>query len=462
MITKRTTAKGAALTRRDFLRSSAAAGLGAALGGSALAGSLAGPDAAGAPEPVPPGRDDLKVALIGAGEQGRVLIESCLRIPGVRIVALCDIWEYSRQYASGYLRKYGQPVTLYEDYRELLAKERGLDAAIVATPDWMHAEHANACLEAGLHVYCEKEMSNALDKARSMVETARRTGRLLQIGHQRRSNPRYLHAVNRLIRERRLLGRVNVAYAQWNRSKADMLGWPKKYTLDTSVLERYGYGSMVEFRNWRWFKKYGGGPIVDLGSHQIDLFPWVFGVNPATVVASGGVDYYKGREWYDNVMAIFEFEAAEGTARAFYQVQTTTKNGGFYETFMGDDGSLVISEVPQRGNWAMREAHAPEWDSLVKEGLLLSEAPAIQKVDTRNIFVDVRVTAEAGRWPLPVDLAKPAHQPHLENFFGAVRNGTPLSCPAGLAYESAVAVLRVNDAVRSRSLLRFRPAEFRA
>jgi hypothetical protein len=161
-------------------------------------------------------------------------------------------------------------------------------------------------------------------------------------------------------------------------------------------------------------------------------------------------------------MVIYEFEIQAGTARALYQVQTTTKHGGFYETFMGDNGSLVISEVPQRGNWAMREAHAPEWDSLVKDGLLLSEAPVIQKLDTRNIFLDVRVTAEAGRWPLPIDLAKPAHQPHLENFFSAVRHGTRLSCPADLAYESAVAVLKVNEAVRTRSLIKFRPEQFKA
>jgi hypothetical protein len=110
----------------------------------------------------------------------------------------------------------------------------------------------------------------------------------------------------------------------------------------------------------------------------------------------------------------------------------------------------------------MREAHAPEWDSLVKEGLLLSEAAPIQKVDTKNIYVDVRVTAEAGRWPLPVDLAKPAHQPHLENFFDAVRHGTKLSCPADLAYESAVAVIKVNEAVRTKMPIQFRPADFKA
>lgn len=232
--------------------------------------------------------------------------------------------------------------------------------------------------------------------------------------------------------------------------------------MEQSKLDKYGYSSMTAFRNWRWFKKYGGGPIVDLGSHQIDLYSWVFGSNPQTVMASGGVDYYKNREWYDNVMAIYEYQTEEGTARALYQVQTTTKHGGFYEVFMGDNGSLVISEVPEKGNWAMREAHAPEWDSLAKEGLLNTETQPIQKVDTKNIFLDVRVTAEAGRWPIPVELAKPAHQPHLENFFNAVRFGTPLNCSAEIGYETAVAVLKVNEAVQSRRVYQFRPEQFKA
>lgn len=447
------------LSRRDFLRTSAVAT------GLVATGKLFGTplilSSPGQGKPVMPS-DELRVALIGAGEQGRILLDCCLRIPGIKIAAICDIWEYSRTYASGYVRKYGQNPAVYEDYRQMLDREKDLDAVIVATPDWVHAEQTNACLNHGLHVYCEKEMSNSLEKARSMVETARRTGKLLQIGHQRRSNPRYILAIEKLIGERKILGRVMIAYAQWNRAKADMLGWPRKYTIDPQTLHKYGYNSMEEFRNWRWFKKYGGGPIVDLGSHQIDLFSWVFKANPRTVVASGGIDYYQKREWYDNVMVIYEYYTSEGPARAFYQVQTTTSHGGFYETFMGDNGSLVISEVPQKGNWAYREAHAPDWEPLVREGLIQSEAPPIQKIETRNVFVDVRVTAEAGRWPLPVELAKPAHQPHLENFFEAIRRGIPLNCPAELAYETAVAVLRVNEAVRNRTLLLFNPSDFKA
>lgn len=406
--------------------------------------------------------DQLNIALIGAGAQGRILTESCLRIPGIRFRAICDIWEYSQRYSERYLKKYGHEVNVYEDYRELLANEKDLDAVVVASPDWMHAEHANACMNAGLHVYSEKEMSNSLEKAATMVHTAKRTGQLLQIGHQRRSNPRYIHAIERLIHDEKLLGTVTTATAQWNRAKADDIGFPKKYEMSAETLDKYGYNSMTEFRNWRWYKKYGGGPIVDLGSHQIDLFEWVWKTNPKSVIASGGTDFYTHREWYDNVMCIYEYETEGGSARAFYETQTTTGHRGFSEAFRGTQGTIEIAEVPQRGNSALREAHAPEWEPLAERGLINSLAAPIKKSSTQNVAVDVRVTAEAGAWPLPVELTKPAHQPHLENFFNAIRYGTPLNCPGEKGYETAVAVLAVNRAVASGRKVEFKPSDFHA
>lgn len=409
-----------------------------------------------------PNPDELNIALIGAGAQGRILTESCLRIPGIRFKAICDIWDYSSRYSERYLMKYGHKVNVYQDYQEMLAGEKDLDAVVVASPDWLHAEHANACMNAGLHVYCEKEMSNSLEKAASMVHTAKATGKLLQIGHQRRSNPRYIHAIEKLIHEEQLLGRVTHATAQWNRAKTEDLGWPEKFVIDAETLDKYGYNSMAEFRNWRWYKKYGGGPIVDLGSHQIDLFEWVWGVNPKSVVASGGIDYYPHHEWYDNVLCIYEYETPFGTARAFYETLTTSGHRGFSEAFRGVNGTIEIAEVPQRGNSALREAHAPDWQPFAERGLIKSVAAPIKKASTKNVAVDVRVTAEAGAWPLPIDLAKPAHQPHLENFFNAIRHGTPLNCPGEKGYETAVAVLAVNRAVATQQRIEFKESDFHA
>ncbi len=343
------------MNRREFIQSVSAAGA-VALSPGAFAQ---------APAETKSKSDDLNVGIIGCGEQGRVLITSALPIPGIKFRAVCDIWEYSQQYAKGYLKKNGHNVNVYEDYREMIAKEKGLDAVIVATPDWMHAEIANAWLETGKHVYCEKEMSNSLEKARSMVLTQRKTGKLLQIGHQRRSNPRYIHAIDRLIREANLLGRVTHAYAQWNRSIADALGWPKKYAMDQAKLDKYGYVSMEQFRNWRWFKKYGGGPIVDLGSHQIDLFSWIWGCNPSAIVAMGGVQ--NGRD-------ARELIACGATHVALDTVRTP---GGGSENALGGSASYFSlaarSYVPVRLVAVVGEDFPPSYrDVLAKRGVDLA------------------------------------------------------------------------------------------
>src|ERR1051325_9610604 len=133
-------------------------------------------------------------------------------------------------------------------------------------------------------------MSNTVEGARSMVQTSRETKKLLQIGHQRRSNPRYLHARDKVVKDARLLGRITNVSGQWHRAVKEDDGWPKGTEMSAEKLAKYGYKDMHEFRNWRWFKKYAGGPISDLGAHQIDVFNWVLGANPRSVIAGGGAD----------------------------------------------------------------------------------------------------------------------------------------------------------------------------
>jgi predicted dehydrogenase len=415
-----------------------------------------------------PKDDDIKVAVIGYGAEGQILTDAAMKIPGVRFTAVCDIWPYNQKRAKGILKAMGHTVNVYEDYREMLDKDgKNFDAVIIATPDWMHAEHTCACLRAGKHVYCEKEMSNQLAKAKEMVLCQRETGKILQIGHQRRSNPRYMHAFNRVIRESNMLGRVTHAYAQWNRSVAPFITNSPKLDIPTETLQKYGYENMEQYYNWRWFSKYGGGPMVDLGSHQIDLFFWVWDCQPISVTAIGGNDYYN-RQMNDNVMAMYEFKTKEGKInRAYYQVLTTSARGGFYEQFMGENGSLTISEIAARGNAVQREVRADgpseaDWAVFAKQGLVIQPKKGVSMEVTSNVALDARVSVQADGWPMPVDLLKPAHMPHLENFFFAVRKNKPeaLNCPALLAYESAVAVLAANDSVAQRKTITFKPEDF--
>jgi predicted dehydrogenase len=439
------------IDRRSFLRSTAAVG----------AGLVFSPMVSGAADDVKKA-DNINVALLGAGAQGQILIDAGLKIPGLRFKAVCDIWaDYNQKRASRYLKTYHHENNTYLDYREMLDKEKDLDAVIIATPDFWHAEHTIAALKAGLHVYCEKEMSNTLEGARKIVQAANETDRLLQIGHQRRSNPRYIHCYEKLIKEAKLMGRITTVNGQWNRAARPDIGTPKKYVIDQATLEKYGFKDMDQFRNWRWYKGLGGGPIVDLGSHQIDIYNWFLEAKPKSVIAGGGTDYYdkETHQWYDNVMAIYEYQTSSGTVRAFYQTITTNSSQGYFESFMGDQATLVISESISRGA-VYREPSAPDWDKWVKLGFVNEPIKKEEKPKTGAVL-DVRETLAPPAYELPVKMDKLYHQPHLENFFDAIRGKAKLNCPAEIGYETAVTVLKVNEAVEAARKLDFKPEEFK-
>jgi len=457
-----TTGRGASgVSRRGFLKASATVGAGLILAPTILGAEKGGP--------VP-----LNVAIIGTGMQGRELIEQAVKIEGIRFKAVCDIWPYSQTYSSRRLRAYGHEINVYADYLEMLDKERGVQAVIVATPDFMHAEHTIACLKAAKHVYCEKEMSNDLAKARQMVLTARETGNLLQIGHQRRSNPRYLHAKHKLLDDARLCGRITHIYGQWNRSAAATApkGSPQRYEMPVATLQKYGYESMFQFRNWRWFRKYGGGPIVDLGSHQVDVFGWFIDAKPKYVVAEGGRDYYDNYEWYDNVTALYAYETPAGVVRACYQTLSTTTGRGYFEAFMGDRGTLQISERADKCR-IFAEGYLPNgadgshpWEPWVQKGYVIRMPKEADQYQVPKTAAEAILSAYRSIPPvafvLNISVEASLHQAHLENFFGAVRGKCRLNCPAEVGYETAVQVLKVNEALEADKKMTFEDADFKA
>jgi predicted dehydrogenase len=440
-------------TRREFFGVTVAAGAGLLL-------TSCSPDSG--PKPAQKGSvlNKLNIALIGCGAEGQVLLDSLLVIEGIRLAAIVDIWDYNRDSNVRRLKSQGVEVKGYENYEDLLAHEKDLQAVIVATPDFWHAPITNACLKAGLHVYCEKMMSNTIEGARSMVQAMRETGKLLQIGHQRRSNPRYMFALNRLVHDAKICGRLTAANGQWNRAVSEDLGWPKKFTMSSEALAKYGYKDMHQFRNWRWFKGLGGGPLSDLGAHQIDIFNWWFGVPPSSVMASGGIDYYKNHEWYDNAMVIYEYPLQTGMARAFYEVLTTTSaGGGYFEMFMGDEGTIKMSESPLITK-LYREDRAQVWDDLVAKNYLRASAVATPAGDADK--VDVRETAPLLQYEIPVTFNKKIHQPHLENFFNAIRGTAKLNCPADEAFSSEYVIHKANEAITARKTIEITPEETKA
>jgi predicted dehydrogenase len=452
------------INRRNFLHSAAATGAGLVLSPAAFGQTDSGEKP-----------DDVNVALLGAGQQGRVLMTACLKIPGIRFKAVCDIWRaYNQKRVSRMLKKYRHEHSTYLDYKEMLDKEKDLDAVIIATPDFWHSEQTVDCLNAGLHVYCETAMSNTIGGAGKMVQAAKRTGRLLQIGCQRRSNPRYIHCYEKLLKNNKVLGRTAAVSGQWNRVVKGPLAWPQRAAVDQALLERYGYESMAQFRNWRWYRGLGGGPVVDRGSHQIDVFNWFLRANPVSVIASGRTSYLDkyNHQWYDTVMAVYEYETASGPVSAYYQVLSHNRHEYYFEKFMGDRGTLIITEFTSRGVVypELMNSDVKEWAFFIKEGRLNASEDIMQKLDELSIdqlakLLVVSETPPGWRlrnpgFDLPVEMDKPYHQPHLENFFDAIRGKVELNCPAEVGYQTAVAVLKINEAVQAGRKLKFKPDEF--
>ncbi|MBR4597875.1 MAG: gfo/Idh/MocA family oxidoreductase, partial [Opitutales bacterium] len=253
------------------------------------------------------------------------------------------------------------------------------------------------------------------------------------------------------------------ANAQWNRAVTKDLVVPegKAYEISDETLQKYGFENKQKFRNWRWYKGLGGGPISDLGAHQIDIFAYMFGGRPKSVMAGGGNDFYK-KDWYDDVMCIYEFEKTyQGfPARAFYQVLTTSSVGGYFEQFFGTDGSIKMSENPALTK-VFKERGRPEldakWDKLVAEGKL------IKKAAVETATADVRESRPPEEFGFEVDFkGKAIHQWHLENFLNTIRGKDKLNCDAEHAFEAEAAVYKVNEAVAAKKMLEFTDEDFKA
>ena len=472
-------------SRRDFLRLA-----GSAAGGLVLSTGMLSAQRKGG--------DKVNIALVGYGAEGEVLTNSLVKLPYINFVAVCDIREAKcNQVALRLMKECKQAPARYtislskkdrlaplvkkgrageikgencEDLIKNHAKE--LDAVVIATPDFWHSPMTVAFLEAGVNVYCEKMMSDTLEGAKKMVRAARKSGKLLQIGHQRTSNPRYIYARDVLLRKQNICGNIMACNGQWNRAVSIDFVPAKGSEIPADKLKKYGYKDMHQLLNWRWCKGLGGGAISDLGAHQIDIFGWMLGAHPSRVYASGSRDYYKkadgtpAHDWDDNVMCIFEFDKSfQGKkVQAFYQVLTTTSSGGgYYESFMGDNGTLKMSENPAITK-LFRENNAPKWDDLIKQGIIgtgdEAAAASVKVADSREskALVGYGFPAKIEGYE-PDTSKKPIHMYHVENFFNAVMGKAKLNCDAEHAFAAEAAVFKARDAIE-KGPLEFSESDF--
>ena len=252
-------------TRRHFL------GAPAVLGSAALLSAQAP-------------NDSVRVGFIGVGNRGSALLRNMLKVPGVKVVAICDIDPATLKSAIDAATAAGHSPDAYAEYRKLLDR-KDIDAVVIATPVDFHKEMAIASLEVGKNVYCEKPMAVTPEDCRLVVNAAGSAKGIFQAGFQLRHDPHRAASMEFIKKG----GIGQVLFLQAYRNGGDL---PRK-TL------------------WYFDRTRSGDNIVEQACHIIDLMVWAAGSHPLRAYGTGGVNLFKneppGRTTMDNWTAIFEF-----------------------------------------------------------------------------------------------------------------------------------------------------------
>ena len=245
---------------------------------------------------------DLKLGFIGMGQQSMFLLNGFIQIPGVQIVAGCDVYGVKRKRfekkVKAYYEKAGKEVEIqtYEKYQDLLARP-DINAVVIAVPDHSHAMIAIAACNAGKDVYLEKPLTFTIKEGQELRRVVRETNRILAVGSQQRSDPNFQHAVQMV--QSGKLGQIERVYAYVGAP-------PKPYDLPEETLPAdlnwdlwlaslptpIHYNSQLNppitvdpdehekfWGGWRWYKEMGGGFTTDWGAHMFDIAQWGLGMD---------------------------------------------------------------------------------------------------------------------------------------------------------------------------------------
>jgi predicted dehydrogenase len=416
-----------ALGRRNFMKVLAGTPALAALGGAAY---LKGPLRGG----------PVRTGFLAVGQEGRVLLRAA--DPAFcDIRAICDINPAQLERADKDLAQAGRPkATHYVDWKEMLQKE-DLEAIVMAPPLWMHAELAVGCLEAGKHVLCEKMMAWDVAGCERMRDTARRTGKLLEIGYQRLYNPIYQAAHQGIIKAG-VLGEVYHARLVWHRNKT----WRRTGTPPTPDYNpsQWGYPTFDHLINWRLFWKYSQGLMAELASHQVNIVNWFFDSVPTSVIASGGVYRFKegGREVHDHVYATFDYPG--GRNAVFTSIESNAFED-YYEMYMGTKGTLVLRSE----NEAMLFEEGSDARATSIEVAAKGSGPVVESTESRPAAAGPTALSAPGA---KINKSLP-YKEEISRFCSAVRVGTPLLVGPDHAIGSARACIRANESVKEQKRL---------
>ena len=401
--------------------------------------------------------DHIQIALIGAGIQGQGDTGVAVQVPGVKLVAVADCYDGRLAHCK---EKWGDDVFTTRDYQEILAR-KDIDAVIVATPDHWHRQVSVDAMKAGKDVYCEKPMIHLYSDGPEIIETARSTKRIIQVGSQRVSSVIYAKAKELLASG--AIGELNMVTAWWDRNSSTG-AWnysvPLDASTDTCDWPRFlGTAPKIPFNpehffQWRKWKAYGSGVAGDLFVHLFSGTHFITGVKgPTKAMATGGLRFWKdGRNVPDVMLALFDYPEGFNLNLRVNFVDGGSEGEGFI--FSGSEGTMEIAGNTVSVNRVPREKE-PGYTT-----------------GTFTNAMQVRMLEEyRKKYPVELPLGPPSTGyekyvaphgysdsfSHFTNFFHSVRTRQPVVEDAVFGFRAAGAALLSNISYDQGKIVRWDP-----
>ncbi|MBZ5560796.1 MAG: Gfo/Idh/MocA family oxidoreductase [Acidobacteriia bacterium] len=422
------------LSRREFTRRAAAAGLATALSQTRVFGAS----------------DRIRLGFIGLGNRGDQVLDGFLAHRDAEVVAICDLHQPYLDFAA---KKIGANPKQFKDYRQVLDL-KDLDAVVICTPDHWHALQMIHACQAGKDVYVEKPLALCVSEGRRMVAAARRYNRVTQVGLMRRSAPLCKEAVD-LVRAGRI-GKITTVRSfhiqnEWPNGigKPPDEDPPAGFDWDAWLgpAPKVPYNRNRTFYRFRWFYDYSGGQVTNFGAHYLDLTHWMLGHDaPQAVTAMGGkIALDDNREIPDTLEVLWTYPG--GTLVIFSQFNANGAPADLHGDIMevrGTKGTLYLT-------WNGYEVTPEETATMDFPALTPLDRSLGRRWETsRKVWIEPHKAEGADSTAL-----------HERNFLDCVRSREKCHCDIETGHRSTATTLIANIAHKTRSYLEWDAASER-
>lgn len=411
-----------------------------------------------------PPNNNIQIGLIGAGGMGSGDARMASSLPGVKLVAVADIYDGRLQ---RHREIYGDGIFTTRDHREIISR-KDIDAVIIATPDHWHATITQEALAAGKDVYCEKPMVQRIDEGQQVIDAHKKSGRMLQIGSQYASSVVFQKAAAML--KQGAIGELNLVEAHLDRNSATG-AWQYSIPPDASpqnidwdrFLGRAPKRPFEPIRLFRWrnYDDYGTGVAGDLYVHLLTGLHVVTGaIGPTRIYASGGTRFWKdGRDSPDVMLATMDYPKTAVHPEFTLALRVNFASGGEEESFgikfVGSEGTMEVTMDELR---LAKTPRMPEFDYSISSFPQKMQGQLNQEFRRRT---EAAITPDSLQPESTAEFKAPrwfsAHREHHLNFYKAVRTRKPFFEDSVFGFRTAGPSLLTNTSLREGRVCNWNP-----